>query len=267
MQGSLYVRIAVRFGCCVTPVLIETAAAAGYDYVELPFASVMPERPEPEFEPARRALRSAPLRPEAWRLLLPPDLRVIGPNVDWPRVARYVYTALGRIADVGGTVICFGCAEERRVPKGFSVEEARDQIVEFLRVCGASARTRGLVVAVEPLSARSCDVINSLPEAVGLAKAVNMPEIGVLPDAHEMALDGHSPLDVVDAAAWLAHVHVPGDDGLPVSGEWTREFAHALRMADYDWRISIEADWRDPKMELPAALEFARSRFGASGPS
>jgi len=53
MQGSLCVRIAVRFGCCVTPVLIETAAAAGYDYVELPVASVMPERPEPEFARSR----------------------------------------------------------------------------------------------------------------------------------------------------------------------------------------------------------------------
>jgi sugar phosphate isomerase/epimerase len=255
-------RIEVRFGCCVTPDLIEAAAAAGYDYVELPVAAVLPERPEAEFRSVRERLLSAALKPEAWRLLLPPGLKVAGPNVDWPRAARYAYTALRRIADVGGAIVAFGSAEGRRAPEGFSVDEALDQITEFLRVCGATARSRGLVVGIEPLSQSQCNVINSVPEAVRLARAVSMPEIAVLPDAFHMALDGQSPHDVVDAAEWLAHVHVSASPALPGDGDWTREFAQALRMADYDWRISVESDWKT--VDLAEALDRVRGQFGAT---
>lgn len=251
----------MRLGCCVTPDLIDAAAAAGYDYVELPVSAVLPERPETEFEPVREQLRSAPLKPEAWQFLLPPELKVAGPDVDWPRVARYAYTALRRISDVGGAVVAFGSAAGRCVPEGFSTHSALDQITEFLRVCAASARSRGLIIGIEPLSQSRCNVINSVPEAVRLARTVNLPEVGVLPDAFHMAADGHSPLDVVDAAEWLAHVHIPPAEAIPGDDTWTREFAEALRMADYDWRVSVQSDWAELQ-DMTRALERVREYFG-----
>jgi len=248
----------MRYGCCVGPELIEAAAAAGYDYVELPVAAVLPERPEAEWEPVRERLRAGPLRPQAWRLFLAPDLRATGPEVDWPRLSRYAYTALRRIADVGGAVVVFGSGPQRNVPEGFPREEACDQVTELLRVCGAAGRARGLMIAIEPMSVTYCNFITSLPEAVALAKAVGMPEIGVAPDAFHMARDEQSPLDVVDAAEWLAHVHVPGAAAAAASmGEWTDQFLDALRLADYDWRISIEAEWEDAG-ELGPALAVLR---------
>jgi len=253
----------VRFGCCITPDLIDLAAAAGYDYVELPVAIVLPERPELEFDPVRKALRQARVRLEAWELLLPPQLRVIGPEVDGPRLIRYLYTALRRVAELGGCVVGFRSAQARPSPEGFPVSEALGQMVEFLRICAMVARSRGLILALEPLSVTKCHLINSLPEAVALARTVNMPEVGVLPNALEMASDGHSPLDIVDAAEWLAHVHMPDGAISPASefGGWAREFMDALLMADYDWRISIQADWHDPRAEMGAALASVRRCF------
>lgn len=255
----------MRFGCCVGPELVAAAAEAGYQFVELPVAVVQPERPEAEFAPVRKLLLAGPLRPEGWHLLLPADLKVTGPSVDWPRVSRYLYTALRRISAVGGAVVTFGSGGARHVPEGFPREEAWQQLVETLRVAGTVARGCGLMIAIEPLSAADCNIITSLPEAVGLARAVDMPEVGVVPDAYHMARDGHSPFDVVDAAEWLAHVHMP-----PVAatapGEvgWMREFARALGWAGYDWRVSIESHWSQEGAEIGRALASLRHCFEES---
>ena len=90
----------MRLGCCVDPDMAASAADAGYDFAELPVAAVRAEEPEAVFASARDAMLAAPAKPEAWRLLLPPDLKVAGPDVDWPRVARYIYTSLRRIASI-----------------------------------------------------------------------------------------------------------------------------------------------------------------------
>jgi len=252
----------MRFGCCVSPDLASAAARAGYDFVELPVAVVAPERPEAEFAVVRRALLAGPLRPEAWRLFLPADLKVSGPNVDWARLSRYVYTALRRVAEVGGAVVCFGSGASRQVPAGFPVSEAREQLAEALRVCGMVAHSLGLVIAIEPLSPRHCNIINSVPEAVALARSVNMPEVGVLPDAYHMARDDQCPFDVVDAAQWLAHVHVPDVSAAePVGRQWIEDFVEALRLADYDWRVSVECEWSQPEVQLGIALLSLRRCF------
>jgi len=232
----------MRFGCCVAPEQVELAAEAGYQYVELPISAVLPERPEAEFRPVRDGLLASPLRPEAWRLHLPAELQITGPSVDWPRVARYAYTAVRRAAELGGAVLAFCSGRARKVPEGFPTEDALQQLSEFLRVCGAAARSHGVIVAIEPLHLDHSNIINSLPEAVALARRVDMPEIGVLPNTSSMIAQGHSPLDVVDAAEWLAHVHVSAGASLPDPRDCAlREFAEALQLVDYDWRVSVTA--------------------------
>ncbi len=253
----------MRFGCCVSPDSVELAAAAGCDFVELPVAAVLPERPEAEFAPVRERLLAAPVKPEAWQLQLPADLRATGPDVSWPRLARYLYTSLRRIAEVGGAVVAFGSGRQREAPAGFPVTDAMDQLTEVLRICGAVAHSRGLMVGVEPLSSSRCNLVNSLPEAVSLARVVDMPEVGVAVHAQEMALEGHSAFDIVDAAEWLTHVRVSGAQAVAQSGDevWQHDFIQALRMADYDWRVSIEGEWKDSPNEMKAAVESLRRCF------
>lgn len=252
----------MRFGCCVGPEQVQLAAEAGYDYVELPISAVLPERPEADFRPVRDRLLAAPLKAEAWRFHLPGDLKIAGPSVDWPRVARYAYTAVRRAAEAGGAVLAFCSGRAREVPADFPAEEALHQLSEFLRVCGAAAHSHGMIVGIEPLRFDHSNIINSLPEAVALARRVDMPEVGVLPNAACMIAEGHSPLDVVDAAEWLAHVHVSA--ARPASGVQEaelRELAHALALADYDWRISVTDGWNDPRVEIGPALQRLRRLF------
>ena len=250
----------MRFGCCVGVELIGAAADAGYDFVELPAAAVEPEKPEAEIAQVQERLAGAAIKPEVWDSLLPAELKVCGPSVEWPRVARYVNTALRRIAAAGGSVIAFDCGEVCSIPDDFDREEARGQMSDFLRVVGVVGRTHGMIVGIEPVSTGRSDLVNSLPQATEVARLLDMPEVGVLPNCAQMKSEDQSPLDVVDAAAWLAHVHMSAAD-LEAGGgasEWTRDFIEALRLADYDGRISVEHDWAEPERELRSALESLR---------
>ena len=254
----------MRLGCCVGPDQITAAADAGFDFVELPTAAVLPEKPESEFRPLRDALSAAPIKPEVWSSFLPPELKVTGASVDWPRLARYANTALRRIAEVGGAVVTFGCPAARQVPEGFTRNDALGQVTDLLRVCGAAARANGLLVAVEPLSATRCNLLNSVPEAVTLARRLNMPEVGIAPSLHDMITDGHSPFDLVDASEWIAHVHVYTQDLIPPSSEDRplHDLAEALDVADYDGRISAQPDESLTQQDLggsfaPAHLKLA----------
>lgn len=247
----------MRLGCCVGPDQIAAAADAGFDFVELPIAAVLPEKPESEFRPFRDALSAAPIKPEVWRSFLPAELKVTGASVDWPRLARYTNTALRRIAQVGGAVLTFGSAAARRVPEGFTRNESLGQVTDLLRVCGAAARANALLVAIEPLSAARCNLLNSLPEAVSLARHLNLPEVGIAPSLHDMLADGHSAFDLVDASEWISHVHVSAYDLLPPSSEERplRDFAEALAVADYDGRISAQLDESPTRQDLELAYE------------
>lgn len=262
----------MRFGCCVGLELIDAGAQAGYDFVELPTSVLLPEEGEARFRPVADRLRSAPIRSEAWELRLPSDIKVCGPAVDWPRVSRYVNTAFRRIAAVQGAVVglpCGGCCD---VPPGVSAADALRQLCDFLRVCGAVARSQGLVVGIEALPASKPHLVNSVPDAMELARKVNMPEIGVLPNCRQIARASHSLLDIADAAAWLAHVHVSAADlqaELDSDGH-LQEFSRALLLADYGGRIAVQGEWSNPKEEMARALRslrlcFEQSRKDANG--
>jgi sugar phosphate isomerase/epimerase len=250
----------MRLGCCVAPDLVQAAADAGYDFVELPAHVLLPERPDDEYARVRDALSGARVRPEVWDLALPEHVKVCGPEVDWPRVSRFVNTALRRAAELGGSVAVFTCGKASQIPAGFLRRDALGQVCDFLRVCCAVARRQGLILGIEPAAADSAALVTSLPQAMALVSEVHLPEVGVLPSLGRMAAAGQSAFDVVDAAAWLAHVHVPADQLQPdAPGDGAAgEFREALRLAGYEGRVSVQAAWSDPQRELPRALETLR---------
>jgi len=153
--------------------LIEAAADAGYDFVELPVETVQPERPEAEFHRVQEGLAGAPIRLDAWNCFPSAELKVCGPSLDWPRLARYVNTSLRRIAALGGSVVAFNSGASRSIPEDFDPGEARAQVSDFLRLCSATARAHALILGIEPLVLGQSNLINSLPEAVEFARSAD----------------------------------------------------------------------------------------------
>jgi hypothetical protein len=89
-----------------------------------------------------------------------------------------------------------------------------------------------------------------------------MPEVGVLPNAAHMISEHQPLLDVVDAAEWLAHIHIAtASVSSPERAKAVDEFAVALRLADYNWRLSATDEWRRPVEQLKPSLQQLRNWF------
>ncbi|MCX8053064.1 MAG: sugar phosphate isomerase/epimerase [Armatimonadetes bacterium] len=250
----------MRFGCCVGLDKVRAVQEAGYDYVELPVATVKAELSETEFEPILEEIRSLEIVPEAWNCLLPGDMKVTGPEVDKYRVERYLRTAFERIEELGGEVVVFGSGGARNVPDGFPMEEAQDQIVEFLTLAGQIAGMHGLVVAIEPLNSKESNIINSVAQGLEFVRRADHPFVKVLADLYHID-EEQEPLDhVVNAGNDLVHTHT-ADTGryYPGSGSYPhREFFERLRSIGYNDRMSVECKWDDFETECVKALEFLR---------
>ncbi|MCS7222568.1 MAG: sugar phosphate isomerase/epimerase family protein [Anaerolineae bacterium] len=256
----------MRFGCCTTIENGPLAAQAGYDFIELNVCrDLQPETPDEEWAPIRASLEVLPLPVVAFNVLLPGDLKVTGPHVDPGRIRRYLYTAFERAGALGGEVIVFGSGGARTVPEGFPRETAWQQLVQFVRWAGDAAQAVGMQVAIEPLNRGESNVINSVLEAVELAKAADHPAVRVLADLYHLVLEGEPIQDLIAADEWLVHVHVAdAERRFPGSGSFPYPaFFGALKAIGYDQRISVECHWDDFATEGPRALAFLRQTWAA----
>ena len=254
----------MRFGCCAGLDEIGIVGAAGYDYIELPVGTVKPERPDSEFEPVQERLDSFDIRAEAWNILIPREMKVVGPEVDLYRVERYLRTAFERIKEVGGEIVVFGSGAARAVPEGFGMDEARDQLVKALTLAGQVAGAYGLTIAVEPLTSKSTNIINTLTDGANLVKTVDHPFVKLLADLYHMMDEGEAPSVIPTLGVPIVHAHVSDTDRLyPGSGSNPiKEFIEALKGVGYDGRISIECAWGDIEAECGKAIDYLRRLDG-----
>jgi hypothetical protein len=75
-------RLTMRCGCCVAPDQIDVLARAGYDFCELPASAARPFDDDAAAQPALRQIAAAPLRPEAFNILVPAALPLVEPGAD-----------------------------------------------------------------------------------------------------------------------------------------------------------------------------------------
>ena len=250
----------MRFGCCVTPEQIEIVARAGFDFCELPARAVMPMDEESAALPALRVLETAPLRAEAFNVLVPRELRLVGPDVDQEALRAYLQRAFRRMKQVGGEVVVLGSGGARQIPDGMPREAALDQLADTLAIAADEAQRAGIELALEHLNRSESNVFNSVAECQVFVEERGLSGLRVLADLHHLELE-HEPFDAVVAAApLLAHVHVadggrraPGNGGYNYSG-----FMGTLHQIGYDRRISAECSWNDLQREAAGALEFMR---------
>lgn len=256
----------MRFGCCVPDrAAIDLLAQAGYDFCELPARVVQPFDDETTALPALRLLAAAPLRPEAFNVLVPAQLPLVGPQVDLAALQAYWRRAFGRMAQLGGVVVVLGSGAARRIPDGWPRGWALDQLADALALAGDEAGRAGLELALEHLNRGECNVFTTLAECHAFIQERGLTGVRLLADLHHLEME-HEPLShVIAAGPLLAHVHVadggrrhPGVGGYDYAGMMA-----ALRAAGYDRRISAECSWDDLATQAADALAFMRRNVGA----
>ena len=244
-----------QVGICGAAEDHETFTTAGYRFLEPPVQSfLMPQESEDMFNVVAESNYSLPI-PVA-NQFLPSDLKVVGPELDLPRVLDYAEVAFMRARRVGIEHIVFGSGGARYVPDGYGIQKAAIQFVEVLRNMAPLAEKWGIELCLEPLRRQETNFINTVPEAVDILVEVGHPSLGLTLDIYHILQEGRDAGDVAIGGQYIRHVHIAENvDRAPpgTHGEDFGSYFMALNEIGYTGRVSVECRWRDRERELASA--------------
>ncbi|ULL15084.1 sugar phosphate isomerase/epimerase [Paenibacillus sp. H1-7] len=239
--------------------------SSGYDFAELTVGALV-QLNAAEFEQLKEQMKADRLTIPVFNSFIPPTLKLTGPDVRTQEIDAYVALAMSRIQAVGGEIIIFGSGAARRAPEAFSKEQGMEQIKDFLRLCDRHAQQYGIVVAIEPLNNKECNMINRVGEALDLARELSLQNVRVLADAYHMHLE-KEPLEVIPQAVadrMLAHVHYAEfdrsfPDGSNEEGVDLAGLLSVLQTSGYRGRISAECMVADAAAASGKSLGYVQS--------
>jgi sugar phosphate isomerase/epimerase len=235
----------------------------GLDYVEVAVGGFLcPAGSDDDFQQEHQKVGTVPT--EAANMLIPGDMPSTGPDVDTAALDQYMTTVCHRAAMAGIRVLVYGSGRSRRVPDGFDMDAARQQIADHLRRWNALAADARLTIVLEPLNVNDCNIAASVDEAAAIVRAADAPHCRLLVDTFHMAVNGEGPDAIARNGELIAHVHCAEGNGrgpLGTTGEDQRPMFRALKEAGYDGRVSIEAKWSDQQAQLPGALAELRRQI------
>ncbi len=193
----------MKIGVCVGTEIdrVKIALKYGYDYGESHCQNIA----KMSFEELE-AFKNAGLPILAANCFI--GMRVVGAQRDIPAIKEYLETLFEKGTYLGIECFVFGSSGARNIPEGGSYEETFEQIAYFLKELVAPlAEKHKIRVAVEPLRKAESNIINTVPEALRLARAVDCPYIGVLGDVKHMC-EENDPFDALPSyRGMLIHAH------------------------------------------------------------
>ncbi len=254
----------MHYGVCGDPKVAPILAEAGFEYMELNVQShLKPEDDEAAFLKELERIQASPIPCYVANCFIPGHLKITGPNVDWDALTRYVETALERAERAGIDTIVFGSGGARRIPDGFDRQEAGEQLLKFGAMVAPIAQRHGIIIVVEPLNQRECNVFTGLRECADYVRQVDHPHLQLLVDGYHWSLEHETAEDIVACAPLLRHAHIATYDSRFAPGrepcDFT-EFFKGLSEGGYKGRISIEGRWSDDMASdaAPALAELKR---------
>ncbi len=238
------------------------AAQAGFDYIELPIAKLV-DLSEDEFNTVKNTINNSGIKCEAGNIFFPRELKIVGPDVDKKKITEHAKKASERLGALGAKAAVLGSGSSRMVPEGWSMEKAIEQFSEAAAIIGSETSRYGVVTVLEHLNKTETNFLNSVSEALDLARKLNLPNVQLLVDLYHMRRESEDMDIIPEAGKLLKHAHIANSHGrvYPLnSGEEPYEvFFVALKKAGYDERISIEASTNDFENDSRNSLKFLRS--------
>jgi sugar phosphate isomerase/epimerase len=243
--------------------MLACVAQLGYDGVEVaPFT--LAESATDIDAQRRRDLRRAALAAGVpviglhWLLVKPPGLYVTTPDDSVRlRTAAYFIELVRLCADLGGTLMVIGSPKQRNLLPGVTRERAMGYACEVFERALPEAERCGVTLAIEPLTPKETDFINTAADGMELVRRLNHPRFRLHLDVKAMSGSEREPIpDVIRKhAAYLHHFHVNDPNLLgPGMGDVDhRPILRALKEIGYPGYLSVEVfDYR------PGAEPIAR---------
>jgi len=234
----------MRFGIFTA---VENAAVAkqtGWAYVEEHVQNLLQADVSDQQWTGAAAVRKAPLPVPAAACLLPPSMKMTGPDASIERLQPYMRIILRRAQQVGIRTIVIGSGAARAVPDGWSRQTARRQIVEFCRMSAEIAAAHDVILVAEHLNRGECNIINSLPEAISYVRDVNHPNFQCLVDSFHFWLEDEKLEDLEAAMPWIRHVHLSDPEGRVPCGQSGKQdyrpLFRVLKRNEYNGDLTME---------------------------
>jgi sugar phosphate isomerase/epimerase len=235
----------MRFGICSKVQRAAEVRAAGGDFVEEHVQNFLQGMLDDAEWHGMDAVKGAAVPVLAANCLVPGDMKIVGPEVDFEGLTKYIGRVMNRAQKVGMKVLVFGSGAARNVPEGFQREKAQAQIVKFCRMAAELAGKWGITLVAEPLNRGECNIINSVAEAMTYVKAVDHRNFQCLVDSYHFWVENEPLESLVNAMPWIRHVHVADKDGRVAPGESGttdyRPFFGVLKRANYQGAVCVEA--------------------------
>ncbi|MFC1502083.1 sugar phosphate isomerase/epimerase family protein [bacterium] len=245
-------------GVCTSISNAALIRSHGFDYIEEGVQRfLVPLESDAVFHEKLQDSKACGLEISACNSFLPGKLKCVGPDARHSDILRYAETAFSRARSGGVKIIVFGSGSSRRIPDGFSKEEAERQFISLLKKMGPIAGEFGIIIAIEPLRRAETNFIQTVIEGLDIVQTVNHPNIRLLADFYHMMQEEEGPEAILKAGDYLRHCHIaekekrtpPGNQG-----DDFRPYLRALKQIDYKGGISIECRWEDMESQLSGAI-------------
>ena len=243
----------MKIGICTTdPTTIKNAYDSGLDFVEISNWTVakMDDAAFNELLTLKSTL------PEgffyACNGLVPSNLRLTGPNVDYEKIRK-----------LGVKMLVFGSSKAKEVPEGFDFDEAMEQLVKVTRIFADAAKKHGQQVCIEPLRTTECNIINTAEDSARLAEMTGCDNVGAHVDYFHLMQNGEKMSKLEALAKDILHTHIasPCKRTLPApdDGADYGQFIDYLRKGGYDATVSFEGGGEKTAETLTAFCTFMKS--------
>ncbi len=250
----------MKFGVCKTIEYAQQIKDAGFDYIEINLTKIS-ALSEKEFECELETLKKSGLKAQTANCFFPSDIALVGANVDYDKIKQYTEFVLSRAQTMGIEIAVLGSGKSRSVPDGFDRKTAGEQFKKAVEICAGIGKKYGIKVAIEPLSARDSNFLNTVEETSAFCDTLESDNVGIIADFFHMYMNGETMQGFENCKKNICHLHIarPDADRFAPSEkdiDTLRVWAQSIKKIGYDGRMSLE---NTSKQDFSQALDNMNS--------
>lgn len=197
-------------------------------------------------------------------LFIPAHLKVVGPEIDEQALLDYVDVVLRRASKAGVQFIIWGSGGSRQIPEGFDRQHAKKQFVSIARKLAELAAQNNITLVIENLNKEEVNFINTVAEALEIAKLVNHTNLRVCADIYHMLKEGEAPTVIEQGKGYIAYAELAEKEGRSAPGVHHQDFKpylRALKAIGFQGPLVLECRWQELPTQGTDAYQYIQKQI------